>query len=68
MLRYSGHALLLMLGAIFLFHSPFTQWWAGLGLPWYSVFIFWVFLIVLVALDNLSSTADKTEEEDKRGD
>ena len=68
MLRYSGHAILLVLGAIFLFHSPFTQWWAGLNLPWYSVFIFWLLLIVLVALDNLSNSAEKDEEDNKRGD
>lgn len=68
MLRYSGHALLLVLGAIFVFHSPFTHWWAGLNLPWYSVFIFWLLLIVLVALDNISGSGENPEEEDKRGD
>ena len=67
MLRYTGHALLLVLGAIFVFHSPFTQWWAGLNLPWYSVFILWLLLIVLVALDNFTSAADSSDDDDNRG-
>jgi len=52
MVRYTGHAVLLVLAAIFVFHSPFTHWWADLGLPWYTVFLFWFVLIALVALDN----------------
>ena len=43
--------LILVLLAIFLFHSPFTGWWASLGLPWYSIFIFWLILIALSALN-----------------
>lgn len=43
--------LILVLLAIFLFHSPFTSWWASLGLPWYSIFIFWFVLIALSALN-----------------
>lgn len=68
MLRYTGHALLLVLGAIFVFHSPFTQWWAGLNLPWYSVFLLWLLLIVLVALDNFKSAAGRGDDEDHHGD
>lgn len=68
MLRHSGHALLLVLGAIFVFHSPFTQWWASLNLAWYSVFVLWLLLIVLVAIDNFISDADQSDEEDSRGD
>ena len=41
--------LILVLLAIFIFHSPFTGWWSNLGLPWYSIFIFWLLLIVLLA-------------------
>lgn len=43
--------LILVLLAIFLFHSPFTTWWASLGLPWYSIFVFWLILIVLSAFN-----------------
>lgn len=64
MLRYTGHALLLVLGAIFVFHSPFTRWWAELGLPWYSVFVFWLALIILVALDNFKVDSDVERSKD----
>jgi len=53
MFRYTGHALLLVLGGIFVFHSPFTRWWTDLNLPWYTFFLLWFVLIVLVALDNI---------------
>lgn len=53
MYRYAGHALLLVLGAIFVFHSPFARWWAEQGLPWYTVFVLWFVLIALVAIDNI---------------
>ena len=43
--------LILVLLAIFLFHSPFTTWWTSLGLPWYSFFVFWLILIVLSAFN-----------------
>jgi len=62
MLRYSGHALLLVLAAIFVFHSPFTRWWSEADLPWYSVFLFWLALIVLVALDNFKGSSGRTKE------
>ncbi len=68
MLRYSGHALLLVLGAVFIFHSPFTDWWASLNLPWYAVFVFWLILIFLVAFDNFSSQAESSDEDDERAD
>lgn len=67
--RYSGHALLLVLGALFVFHSPFTSWWAGLDLPWYSVFLLWFVLIVLVALDNTKNDSiNRHDEDDHHGD
>jgi hypothetical protein len=44
--------LLLVLAALFIFHSPFTRWWASLQLPWYTVFVLWFLLIVLIALNN----------------
>jgi len=69
MLRYTGHALLLVLGAIFVFNSPFTRWWAELDLPWYSVFVLWLVLIVLVAVDSFIGTArGEPDEDDHRGD
>jgi len=42
--------LLLALLAVFIFHSPFTRWWTSLGLPWYSMFVFWFVLLVLLAI------------------
>ena len=57
MYRYSGHALLLVLGALFIFHSPFTRWWSEQGLPWYTVFVLWLVLIVLIAIDNAFSSS-----------
>ena len=48
--------LILVLLAIFIFHSPFTGWWSNLGLPWYSIFVFWLLLIVLLALHQLKKS------------
>lgn len=67
MLRYTGHAILLVLGAIFIFHSPFTRWWAELGLPWYTVFLLWFILIALVALDSSSGSDSSTNDGPKDG-
>lgn len=54
----SGHAngtrldlvLLLLALALFLFASPFTDWWAGAGLPWFIPFVLWALLIAAMAL------------------
>ena len=51
MRRATDLTLLIMLAALFIFHSPFTRWWTSLGLPWYSVFLLWLLVIVLVALN-----------------
>ena len=51
MRRTADLTLLIMLAALFIFHSPFTRWWTGLGLPWYSVFLLWLLVIVLIALN-----------------
>lgn len=42
--------LLLLALALFLFASPFTDWWAGAGLPWYTPFVLWALLIAAMAL------------------
>ncbi len=68
MLRYSGHALLLVLGAIFVFHSPFSRWWAERNLPWYTVFLFWLVLIILVAIDNYFSGSNSKRGTDSKGE
>lgn len=44
-----GVALLFLL-ALFLFASPFTEWWARTGLVWYFPFLLWGLLIALVAI------------------
>jgi hypothetical protein len=53
--------LLLVLAALFIFHSPFTRWWAGLQLPWYTVFVLWFFVILLIALNSIGGRAGKGE-------
>jgi|GEM_PF-2153672 len=68
MLRYTGHALLLVLAAIFVFHSPFTRWWTELNLPWYTIFLLWFVLIALVALDNLNSDAGNDQSNSQGSD
>jgi len=70
MLRYTGHAILLVLGAIFVFHSPFTRWWAELDLPWYTVFVLWLVLIAFVALDSFTGVdrSPSSDENDRHGD
>lgn len=45
------HTLLLFLVALFLFNSPFSDWWMQQQLPWYTIFIAWAFIIVLVAIN-----------------
>ncbi len=42
--------LLLLILAAFIFHSPFTQWWSDLNLPWYAVYLLWLSIIVLIAI------------------
>lgn len=54
MRRTTDHTVLIILAALFVFHSPFTQWWASLGLPWYTVFVLWSLVIVLIAINSLS--------------
>ena len=53
MRRATDLTLLTMLAALFVFHSPFTRWWTGLGLPWYTVFVLWLLIIGLIAINSL---------------
>ncbi len=48
--RSRDSVVLLALLGLFLFASPFTDWWAGAGLPWYFPFLLWGLLIALVGL------------------
>jgi hypothetical protein len=41
--------LLLFLFAVFLVASPFTEWWADSGSPWYLPYLIWLVIIVLAA-------------------
>lgn len=45
------HSLLIFLVGLFVFNSPLRQWWSGLTLPWYAMFLPWLLIIVLVALN-----------------
>lgn len=54
MSRPTDLTLLLLLAALFIFHSPFTRWWTGLGLPWYTVFVLWFVVILLIAINTFS--------------
>ena len=47
----SDHSLLICLLALFLVNSPFNQWWAALTLPWYAMYLPWLLIIVLVAVN-----------------
>jgi hypothetical protein len=44
--------LVLILLALFIYASPFTDWWTGLRLPWYAALLPWLLLIALTALIN----------------
>ncbi len=52
MRRATDLTLLTTLAAMFVFHSPFTRWWTSLGLPWYTVFLLWLLIIGLIALNS----------------
>ena len=45
-------AILTLLG-LFLFASPFTNWWAQAAFPWYFPFVLWGLLIALVVVTQL---------------
>jgi hypothetical protein len=48
----SDHSLLICLLALFLVNSPLNQWWSTLTLPWYAMFLPWLLIIALVAINN----------------
>lgn len=54
------HTILLFVLALFVFHSPLSNWWTSLNLPWYVIFIFWGVLIALIAINRHRS--DRTRE------
>lgn len=58
MRRTTDLTLLITLAALFIFHSPFTQWWTGLDLPWYTVFLLWLLVIALIAINSLGGRHD----------
>ena len=47
----SDHSLLICLLGLFLVNSPFNQWWSTLTLPWYAMYLPWILIIVLVAVN-----------------
>lgn len=47
----SDHSLLICLLALFLVNSPLNQWWSTLELPWYAMYLSWLLIIALVALN-----------------
>lgn len=61
MRRSTDLTLLTTLTALFVFHSPFTRWWTGLGMPWYSVFLLWLLVIVLVAVNAMTGGNDSAD-------
>jgi hypothetical protein len=49
----SDHSFLIFLLALFLFNSPLRQWWSTLALPWYAMYLLWLAVIALVAINQL---------------
>lgn len=47
----SDHSLLICLLALLLVNSPLRQWWSTLDFPWYAMYLPWLLIIVLVALN-----------------
>jgi hypothetical protein len=47
--RGRDRVFLLLLFSLFLFASPFAEWWASSDLPWHFPFTIWGILIALVA-------------------
>ena len=43
-------SLLLLAIGLFLFLSPFTDWWTNQNLPWYTAFLIWLGYIGLIAV------------------
>ena len=52
------YTLLLFLAALFLFNSPFFGWWSQLHLPWYTIFLVWLAVIAMVAVNHHRSNTD----------
>jgi len=40
---------------LFLFYSPFTDWWSRLHLPWYLPYLLWLAIILLTLLTHWRS-------------
>ncbi|MGQ7843583.1 UTP--glucose-1-phosphate uridylyltransferase [Granulosicoccus sp. 3-233] len=47
----TDHSLLIFLLALFLVNSPLRQWWSTLSLPWYAMYLPWLLIIALLALN-----------------
>lgn len=47
------HSPLICLLALFLFSSPLNRWWSTLPLPWYAMYLPWLLIIILVAINQL---------------
>lgn len=48
--RSVDSAIVLFFAALFLFVSPFTDWWARDDSPWYLPYLLWLGLIGLIAV------------------
>ena len=49
------HALLLILFSLFLFASPFTNWWASASAGWLLPYLLWLLIILIGAWLHLRS-------------
>lgn len=47
----SNHALLIFFVGVFLINSPLRHWWSEASLPWYGLYMPWLLIIVLVAIN-----------------
>ncbi|MFK7889373.1 MAG: hypothetical protein AB8B63_01050 [Granulosicoccus sp.] len=49
----SDHSLLIFLLALFVTNSPLNHWWTNTNLPWYSLYVVWLVVIALLAVNQL---------------
>jgi len=52
------YTILLFIIALFVFNSPFATWWSRLHLPWYTIFLVWLAIIIMIAAKQRHGDSD----------